>query len=284
MVNSNWPTAPQLRSSSLGNLTQAITSALRYIGLRTHCLNCMQAASERSLLCEFCHSLLKKQYVSGNPHCYCCSVSLAVAGYSSTQYTSGKATEPSTVVRQLCGNCIQQTPSFSHCIAAVNYDALSAKLIAQFKYHGDLANGREIAQHVGNAVDQHYAGQKPPVDLIIPVPMHNKKLVKRGFNQSLEIAKHLSKRYAIPLYRNASIRMKETAAQQTLGKKARALNTQQLFSANATATLKINGKHIAIVDDVVTTGSTANALTKCLVESGASTCEIWCFARTPVHS
>lgn len=112
-------------------------------------------------------------------------------------------------------------------------------------------------------------------ECIIPVPLHRRRLRQRGFNQALEIAKPLAKKLQLPVDFKTCIRTKHTRPQSELSAKKRQQNIKNAF------TLKkpITAKHVAIVDDVMTTGNTVTELSALLRNNGVTTIEIWCCAR-----
>ena len=114
-------------------------------------------------------------------------------------------------------------------------------------------------------------------DCLIPVPLHELRYRQRGFNQAHVIANHLSARLHIPLDDSTVTRVVASDQQAALGARDRAKNMRRAFTVNHT----VNGKSIAIVDDVYTTGATCTALAKSLLAAGASRVDVWAFARTP---
>jgi len=115
------------------------------------------------------------------------------------------------------------------------------------------------------------------IDLLIPVPLHKSRLVTRGFNQSLELARLLSHALDIPLAHNICIRTVASQAQQTLARNARIKNLENAFRF----TTRVDGLRIAIIDDVVTTTATVEHIAREAMTAGALGTEVWCFARTP---
>ena len=122
--------------------------------------------------------------------------------------------------------------------------------------------------------------------LLIPMPLHWQKMARRGFNQSLVIGKLLSRhllyqhRTSVKLSTEICHRITNNQAQQTLDKKQRARSVKDAFAVPAEAARAIKGLSVAVIDDVVTTGATANAIATALAEAGAKQVDIWCLART----
>jgi ComF family protein len=111
---------------------------------------------------------------------------------------------------------------------------------------------------------------------VLPVPLHSARLRERGYNQALEIARVLARRLKLPLATDAVRRTRATATQTTLPRTQRARNVRNAF---AVRTDELNGKHVAIVDDVMTSGHTIDALAKVLRRAGAKEISVWIIAR-----
>lgn len=120
---------------------------------------------------------------------------------------------------------------------------------------------------------QHYA-QFPP--LILPIPLHKKRLQQRGFNQALEIAKIIAKSQAIQLDRHSIIRKKATHPQAQLSAAKRNQNIKNAFALRH----KINYDHIILFDDIITTGGTVSECYRILKKSGVKQIDIWCVAKS----
>ncbi len=143
-----------------------------------------------------------------------------------------------------------------------------------YKYGSALQTAHLFAHMMMTQYAQRFSSNT--TDLIIPMPLHPQRLKERGFNQSLEIARLLSKQLGIPLDYHSAIRSKYTPPQASLALKERAKNIKGAFAVNG----DLVGKRIAIVDDVMTTGASLNELAKTLKQAGASHVECWVVART----
>jgi len=151
-----------------------------------------------------------------------------------------------------------------------------AHLIHRWKYQGDLRLTRLLAR-----LWLRGAGHAGQADLIVPVPLHWRKLWRRGFNQSEQLGSQLCKLHPDITTGGMDIRLarrkRATPAQSGMDATQRRHNVRGAFTTRrACASLRV-----AIVDDVLTTGATADALAKALRDAGASSIEIWCLARTP---
>lgn len=127
---------------------------------------------------------------------------------------------------------------------------------------------------LANALPFWYREESFP-DIILPIPLHPDRLMERGFNQSVEIAKPIAKVCQIRLETEHVIRKKSTMPQSQLSASARKINMKQVFAIKQ----RFKGEHIAILDDVVTTGHTITACAQLLKQHGAGRIDIWCCAR-----
>ena len=224
---------------------QCLTTLLPY-----HCILC-DAVSDSSLdLCKDCQADLP--FIKHG--CQYCNIPLAAESL-------------------ICGTCLKHPPLYYKLLAAFCYQHPLNYLIAAIKFHNRLnytqVLGYLLAKNVQSRLE-HYP------KLIIPVPLHKKRLAARGYNQALEIARPVSKLLHIPIDYQSCSRIKATAAQTDLKHKQRARNVKNAFHICQ----DFEAKHVAIIDDVVTTGSTVNELSKILKAYGVEHVDVWCCART----
>ncbi|MCF7982246.1 MAG: ComF family protein [Pseudomonadales bacterium] len=178
----------------------------------------------------------------------------------------------------LCGQCQQTPPPFhsSHCL--FRYDYPVDQLISRLKFNHQLMIGRLLGQLMAESLSVRRACEALP-EAIIPMPLHRRRLRQRGFNQAYEIAFVCANRLNIPLLDNACRRIKDTPPQLALDAKARRRNLRQAFIIEK----GIAHQSIAIVDDVMTTGSSMRELSRELIKAGAERIELWCIARTTIE-
>ncbi len=182
----------------------------------------------------------------------------------------------------LCGACIHQPPAYSQTIFAFTYEGKAARLVQQFKFREDLALCHFLAERVSDQVLAQSNNLERP-DALIPIPLHLERLKQRGFNQSLELAKYIGKQLDIAVYKDSLIRKRATPQQSGLSRKARQRNIQgafQLGQSGAVNIAALKDKHIAIVDDVITTGATVREAAKVLNRSGPSKISVFAIAKT----
>jgi len=175
----------------------------------------------------------------------------------------------------LCGRCLSESPAFDATIAAFAYAFPADVLVQGLKFRSELALARVLANELYSAVR---AGPPMPVDLVVPVPLHDARLRERGYNQSMEIARGIASRLDLPLAADAMARVRDTAAQLELPWKARRENVRGAFSCRQS----LDGKTIAVVDDVMTTGATLAEVAATLKKFGAARVVNCVVARTPM--
>lgn len=159
-------------------------------------------------------------------------------------------------------------------IAALAYEYPVDRLITALKFRRALHYAPALAEVLAAVVAGACAAEARP-DLVVPVPLHRRRLVERGYNQALEIARPLARTLGLPLAAGLCRRVRATAGQTGLSAAARRRNLRGAFTATGCA-----GATVAVVDDVVTTGSTAAAMAAALRGAGARRVEIWAVART----
>lgn len=179
----------------------------------------------------------------------------------------------------LCGKCLSDPPSFDATWAAVDYATPVDQLVLQLKFGGRLALAPWCAHVLRDVLLEQPQFSLP--DVLCPVPLGPRRLVERGFNQSLEIARPLAGLLGIALQARLAVRVVDTLPQSSLAPGARAGNIRHAFTLAPDAF--VTGKHIGIVDDVMTSGQTADALAATFKRFGAARVSMIVFARTPPH-
>jgi ComF family protein len=170
-----------------------------------------------------------------------------------------------------CGQCQRRPPPFIATVALFRYASPIDRLIIGLKFHAQLVHARTL----GALMADHLAARTGPLpQLIIPMPLHRTRLRSRGFNQALELARPLARCLGIPLDHGTLVRHRATSPQTDLPVAARARNVRAAFQA----TRDLRGLHVALVDDVMTTGHTAAAAAGALRKAGADV-EVWVLAR-----
>jgi ComF family protein len=174
---------------------------------------------------------------------------------------------------EVCGNCLKNPPHYTRTVAVYAYAFPLDKLIKAVKYGGKLY----LAESLGDRLAQCVV-VKP--DCLIALPLHPARLRERGFNQSLQLARRIGRQLSLPVLESACIRVRDTPSQSTLPWQQRGKNMRKAFSC----TTDVVGKHIAVVDDVMTSGATLNELALTLMQAGAREVSVWVVARTLPHT
>ncbi|GAB3680970.1 ComF family protein [Salinisphaera aquimarina] len=208
---------------------------------------------------------------------------------------------PASLARELCGDCEQELPWLTHAcvhcalpltgtvgitrchrcarqprfdraLAAFAYDQPIRWLITRLKFDGRLAHARLLGDLLAERVV--HAGLDAP-EMLVPVPLHPSGYRRRGFNQSERLARRIARVQRRPVASGLVERVRDTVAQSTLSADRRAANVRRAFVCHGS----LAGRHVAIVDDVVTTGQTALAVARCLRTAGAARVDLYCVGR-----
>lgn len=224
--------------------------------LPPHCLLCAQDGDGRRDLCGPCARDLERNRT-------CCP----------------RCALPLRTPAPLCGECLQREPPFDAAFAPFLYGHPLDLLVAKLKFGRSLAAGRVLSELWLEAIAEH-APARP--DLLVPVPLHASRLRERGYNQALELAKPLARALRIPLGGKALSRTKATAAQSNLDARTRRRNLRGAFEFEAAALSAIQGvTHVALIDDVMTTGTTLRECARVLKRAGVARVDVWALARSP---
>jgi len=179
---------------------------------------------------------------------------------------------------EICGHCLQHPPAFDATIAAFNFVYPVDALLRALKYRGELS----VAEIAANGIIHSLAHQDLP-DLLIPMPLHPQRLQERGFNQAMEISRRIARHTHCRLSTNSIIRLRHGEPQASLPLNKRAKNVKGVFAVNDVVSTDLRGKHIAVIDDIMTSGASLNELAKTLKKAGAARVECWVAARTLPH-
>ena len=232
-------------------LKDLLAAAGRFV-LPARCLVCAGAGRGSLELCEGCRACLVSN-VS------CC----------------GRCAVPMPTPTPACAPCQQTERLWADIWVPFAYAWPLDTLEGRFKFRGSLAAGRVLSTCWMEA-------GPPPIlpELILPVPLHTSRLRARGYNQSLELARPLARRYRVPWAHDVLQRVRTTDAQTDLDAASRVANVRHAFRVRRLP----KEKHVAIVDDVMTTGATLAECTRVLLEAGVERVDVWALARTPSPS
>ncbi len=219
----------------------------QWLLLPKSCVLCQISFDNGCMLCDACWALL-------HPITHACDVCCLPLEQSAFN---------------VCGHCIKRPPAFDKVYCHYQLDPVLRTLIHEFKYQRGLYLQTLLASLMLKA--------KPPLTntCLIPVPLHPHKFYLRGFNQTMVLAKRLSRITKLPLLMHACSKIKNTKAQTLLTRQARQTNLNKAFSVRS-----VPFAHIILVDDILTTGSTAHQLALLFKQQGVQFVDVWCIART----
>ena len=233
---------------------QRPASALLDLILPPRCPACRQVVADDGRFCAECWPSLS--FITA-PQCACCGAPF--------DHDRGAGTR--------CGQCLLKSPRYATARAALAYDGAARTVLLGFK-HGDR-------QHLARLMAPHVArvgvGVLGPDALLVPVPLHYTRLWRRGFNQAALLARAVGRRTAVPLAVDALVRVRRTALSRGLNRRKRAENVRAAFRVRAPD--QIRGRNIVLVDDVLTTGATADACARMLLRAGAARVDVLTWAR-----
>jgi ComF family protein len=184
----------------------------------------------------------------------------------------------------LCGQCLGQASAFGHCVTAADYVAPWDRLITAFKFHQQVELAGALSQAIERAVlalAPHAEAAGRPA-LLLPVPLSRERLRERGYNQAWELARRLGRRLGIRATPHVLHRSRDTADQIGMTRQQREHNLRDAFWVEPAGRAMLQGRHVALVDDVLTTGATAHAAALSLTRAGAASVDVWVIARTPL--
>jgi ComF family protein len=215
------------------------------------CILCGNPGYDSRDICHSCYTHLPRN----NQCCYRCGEILTASG----------------IAPLVCGRCLSSLPAYDRTYAPFIHQGAMRHLISALKFGSQYKNARLLGMLLAEQLKQNV--ELP--ELILPVPLHNSRYRQRGFNQAIEIARTVAKELRIPLDLYSCKRHRHTLHQSQLSAEKRRKNMKNAFSIIK----PIHIKHIAILDDVMTTGSTAHELASVLKKAGISQVDIWVCAR-----
>lgn len=246
----------QLWKSAILHIRQFLYSLLNIL-LPPRCLICNIIVSQTGSLCADCWQEIE---FNTSPHCAICSHPFT--------YDIGELA--------LCGSCIQKTPPYARIHTVFHYNEKSRTLVHNLKYGDRTHSALYFAQWMARAGK----ASLEQADMLVPVPLHPLRLLKRRYNQSALLANAISRQCHVPVYPQLLIRTRHTPSQAGLSSKERQRNVRGVFKLHPNYVTLVRNKHIIIVDDVMTTGATVTACTKILLKAGAKKVTILTLAKT----
>lgn len=224
------------------------------------CLKCSALIERDGALCIDCWQAVT--FIS-QPYCAACGLPFEFDGSDPLSRDS------------LCGACIARPPLFERARAVLAYDDASSPFILSFK-HGDRT---EAASAFARWMARAGADILGEVDLIAPVPLHWSRLFTRRYNQAALLGQQLGRISGLPSIPDLLVRKRRTPSQGRLNPSARRRNVSGAFRVRQKHSVAIGGKRVLLVDDVMTTGATASAVTRALLAGGAAGVDVLTLGR-----
>lgn len=222
------------------------------------CLGCEEVINQ-SRRHFFCPDCFEKINFINNNFCPICGLPFLV----------------SPAGNHICGSCLENKPGYSQARAVAGFETVIMDAIHKFKYGRNISTGYALASLMADFSFPDF--DISDCSLLIPVPLHIKRLRERGFNQSLILANQISKKFKIPVDFSVLKRCKFTLTQTGLNKAEREKNIKGAFIVADSK--KISGKKIILIDDVFTTGATINECSKILLKAGAQKINVLTLSR-----
>ncbi|MFO7603436.1 MAG: ComF family protein [Gammaproteobacteria bacterium] len=215
-----------------------------------HCFLCGQTRPPAHGLCPDCYADLPRLPQA----CHQCGLPISAQSHAA-----------------VCGQCLRTNPPFEQTLCAYVYANPVRQLITQMKFSANLSLAGLLGELLCTELHARI-GERP--EALLPVPLHPRRLRQRGFNQSIELARPLARSLQVPLLLDAVERQLDTPAQTGLDKRQRRTNLRHAFAVRQPLP-----RHVAIVDDVITTGQTVTALARCLKQAGIKRVDCYSVAR-----
>jgi len=183
--------------------------------------------------------------------------------------------------KELCRDCVSETHLFSRGFACTSYSGRAAEIVRDMKYRGKAYFADALAAIMAQkffSMASAESGELPSYDFLVAVPMHENKKSERGYNQAELLADGLSRRIGIPYFKGALVRIRETAVMSSLDRNSRLLNLSGSIEIAEGAAPLLKDARILLIDDVYTTGATADACSAPLLAAGIPAPDIFTFA------
>lgn len=253
-------------NSKISNIVNGASQHLKRIldsALPGVCVLCEMHGQLGRDLCEHCHESLPWNHHS----CLQCAEPMPKGALIAHRLSAA------------CVNCPDNWP-ITQTLAPLLYQGAARRWVTDLKFKQDLVAGRLLGDILADTAFLNYPDHNKP-QVLIPIPLHWRRLMGRGLNQAQVIATPTSRRLNIPIKPNQLKRHYQRLNQHELGRAERLTHLTQSFYTKPVTSNFWNGAHVALVDDVMTTGATAAAAALACLDAGASRVDLWCATRTP---
>ncbi|WP_226905481.1 ComF family protein [Legionella antarctica] len=230
-------------------MRQKLHSITQTLRLPSICILCNQFHKSTLAVCSSCIEFIKPL----GPACQHCATPLPDKDYP------------------VCGQCIQKPPHFDRALVNYRFEEPLRSLLHHFKYN----NGLYLSSFLSQIMLHSAQNQSISAQCLIPVPMHSKRLKQRGFNQAALLAKRLARKLNLPYDATTCQKIINTTPQASLNSEQRKKNLHHAFHAGP-----LPYEHVILIDDLLTTGCTANELARTIKKTGVQKVDLWCCART----
>ncbi len=252
---------------AISSLLDFLHCGVRFAGGRVldlllppNCATCDQPVAVPGQLCVECFRLTS--FVS-DPCCFRCGVPFPMVALGGLE--------------QLCPACGLLPPVFGQARAALRYDRQSRKLILPFKH----ADRTDLAAALAPQMLRAGAKLLARADMLVPVPLHRRRLFQRRYNQAALLARAVARLADLPMHPDVLIRIRATASLGDKSAEARAAEVQRAFTVRQSRAARIAGARVLLIDDVMTSGATANECASALLRAGAAAVDVLVAARVP---
>ncbi len=238
------------------------TTLIDWISRPSRCALCEQSlsAEENSLFCRYCSDALPR----AQQPCFQCGLELP-------------AHQGSGIHR--CGTCLTSSPIQERCLSPLLYEFPVPDLVSEIKFHQRFHVVKALCSYFSDYCAEQYQQADNLPELILPVPLHPDRAFTRGFNQAHLLSHYIGKQMHIAVSDGYLKRVKRTPSQRALDIRKRKQNVKQAFAL--AKPLPEGIKHIALFDDVITTGATLESVARVLKKAGVERIDFWSLARTP---
>jgi ComF family protein len=259
-MSAAYPSTTQCLGAAALGITRRVGRAALDLLLPPQCLTCDQPVDQQGQFCPACFGVTG--FIT-EPLCGRCGVPF---GHAAEGGADG-----------VCPTCHDRPPPWRRARAALRYDAQSRRIVLPLK-HGDRT---ELAAALASLMARAGAALLREAEVVVPVPLHRRRLLARRYNQAALLARRLGRLANVPSVPDALIRARATAALGELSAEARRQAVEGAFAVRPHRAGRIAGKRVLLIDDVLTSGATCAGCAEALLEAGAAAVDVLVAARVP---